>query len=53
MLPVTALREISILRGVRCENVVGVGEVAVGEGGMGDVWMVGYFPFTFSFAWVV
>lgn len=52
-IPVTALREISILRGVRCENVVGVGEVAVSMGergeGLGDVWMVRLFLFLFLF----
>ncbi|KAL8833213.1 MAG: hypothetical protein Q9170_004408 [Blastenia crenularia] len=37
--PITALREMAILRGVKCENVVGVKEVAVGEG-MEEVFMV-------------
>ncbi|KAL8717940.1 MAG: hypothetical protein Q9225_004873 [Loekoesia sp. 1 TL-2023] len=39
--PITALREISILRSLRCENIVNVLEVAVGEEeGMGEVYMV-------------
>ena len=38
--PITALREISILRSIRCENIVNVMEVAVGEGGMDEVYMV-------------
>ncbi|KAL8901090.1 MAG: hypothetical protein Q9207_005377 [Kuettlingeria erythrocarpa] len=38
--PITTLREISILRSLRHENIVNVLEVAVGESAMDDVYMV-------------
>lgn len=38
--PITALREISILRSLRHENIVNVLEVAVGVDAMDDVYMV-------------
>lgn len=38
--PITALREISILRSLRHENVVRVGDVAVGERAMEEVYLV-------------
>ncbi|KAL8645697.1 MAG: hypothetical protein Q9210_006565, partial [Variospora velana] len=38
--PITALREISILRSLRHENIVNVLEVAVGEKAMDEVYMV-------------
>ncbi|KAL9046084.1 MAG: hypothetical protein Q9214_000994 [Letrouitia sp. 1 TL-2023] len=39
-LPITALREISILRSLRHENIVNVLEVAVGESAMDEIYMV-------------
>ncbi|KAI4136919.1 MAG: hypothetical protein LQ341_005370, partial [Variospora aurantia] len=38
--PITALREISILRSLRHENIVNVLDVAVGEKAMDEVYMV-------------
>ncbi|KAL8917072.1 MAG: hypothetical protein Q9208_008188 [Pyrenodesmia sp. 3 TL-2023] len=38
--PITALREISILRSLKHENIVNVLEIAVGEEAMDDVYMV-------------
>ncbi|KAL8691828.1 MAG: hypothetical protein Q9224_004090, partial [Gallowayella concinna] len=38
--PITALREISILRSLKHDNIVNVLDVAVGESSMDDVYMV-------------
>lgn len=38
--PITALREISILRSVRHNNIINVFDVAVGESEMDEIYMV-------------
>lgn len=39
-MPITALREISILRSLKHENIINVIDVAVGEKAMDEVYMV-------------
>lgn len=39
-IPITALREISILRSVRHNNIINVSDVAVGESEMDEIYMV-------------
>lgn len=39
-IPITALREISILRSVRHNNIINVSDVAVGETEMDEIYMV-------------
>lgn len=39
-IPITALREISILRSLRHSNIINVSDVAVGETEMDEIYMV-------------